>query len=738
MASPQQKFWKLIIDSRLLALEECQQLHAEFRQVSQAPPDDVSALAKWLVGQGVLSRYQARVLLSGKPGPFWIGEYKIVERHDDGQIKGLFEALSRSTGQRVLLFVMPLAAGQDLAKLHALARKVQKAVAATAGQLKETPVFAVQGSLTYAVLSDLTPPPVIEPAPEAPASEPEQPAADWVVEIPVAPSRPRRRRSASTFVGWGVALVMLAAGGAVGWHMYPQWAANGGTDRDKTSTTAANDGASPDESAGSGGEGADGPPTAEDQVAWEVRRPAGAAEPAVEMIADDGQTLWAAPTSGPPLNLGYLPAGPQAILALRPAELVGSVEGAKMLEALGPASGTAAATIQAMTFCQWPELEQLQIGLYPVETGPVQAAFVARLAPGITAETWTERLPNRKPAKHAGKHYIQSGDWAYYLPEAESGRLIVIAPPAEIEKVIDAGGPQWTKEMERLLADTDEQRHFTILGEPLLLLSGAGRTIFVGQLERLAMPLRRFLGARVQAALVSGQVGDELFLELRAYGQADVDPRQLAAHYREELAALPGQFDAYLGTLEPQPYGQAVLQRLPKMLDQLQRFTRSGAEHHQAVLRCYLPAVAGHNLLMGTELALAEVPKSAGKEGKGGGKKSGDVATALAKKVSISFPRDTLEKSLEMLSTEIGVEIVILGSDLQLEGITKNQSFSLDERDQPAVEILTKILKLANSDGKLVYVIKPREAGSEPILFVTTRAAVKKRGETLPPELEKK
>ena len=85
-----------------------------------------------------------------------------------------------------------------------------------------------------------------------------------------------------------------------------------------------------------------------------------------------------------------------------------------------------------------------------------------------------------------------------------------------------------------------------------------------------------------------------------------------------------------------------------------------------------------------------------------------------------------------MLSTEIGVEIVILGSDLQLEGITKNQSFGLDERDQPAVEILTKILKLANSDGKLVYVIKPRQAGGEPIIFVTTRAAAKKRGDPLP------
>jgi hypothetical protein len=141
---------------------------------------------------------------------------------------------------------------------------------------------------------------------------------------------------------------------------------------------------------------------------------------------------------------------------------------------------------------------------------------------------------------------------------------------------------------------------------------------------------------------------------------------------------------------------------------------------------------------MGTELALAEVPKSAGKEGKDKGKKSGDAAAALAQRVSLSFPSETFEKAAELLSTEIGVEIVILGSDLQPEGITKNQRMTLDEREQPAGEILLKMLKMANSDGKLVYVIKPRTAGGAPIIFISTRAAVKKRGDPLPSAFEKK
>jgi hypothetical protein len=39
---------------------------------------------------------------------------------------------------------------------------------------------------------------------------------------------------------------------------------------------------------------------------------------------------------------------------------------------------------------------------------------------------------------------------------------------------------------------------------------------------------------------------------------------------------------------------------------------------------------------------------------------------------------------------------------------------------------------LANPGGKLVYVIKPRDGGHE-ALFITTRAAAKKRGDALPP-----
>jgi hypothetical protein len=97
--------------------------------------------------------------------------------------------------------------------------------------------------------------------------------------------------------------------------------------------------------------------------------------------------------------------------------------------------------------------------------------------------------------------------------------------------------------------------------------------------------------------------------------------------------------------------------------------------------------------------------------------------------------RNTLEASIGILGDDIGIDIVINVKDLQDEGITKNQSFGLDERNVPADEILRKILKQANPDSKLVYIIQGKEIGGEETVYITTQAAVKKRGDKLPPEL---
>jgi len=105
---------------------------------------------------------------------------------------------------------------------------------------------------------------------------------------------------------------------------------------------------------------------------------------------------------------------------------------------------------------------------------------------------------------------------------------------------------------------------------------------------------------------------------------------------------------------------------------------------------------------------------------------------ALKKPLTLKFNRNNLEVTMQLIAEEIGVPIEIIGVDLQLEGITKNQSFGLDE-GPTAEAVLHKVLQKANPDGKLVYVVKQKN-GVETI-FITTRAGAEKRKEKVYPEV---
>jgi hypothetical protein len=108
------------------------------------------------------------------------------------------------------------------------------------------------------------------------------------------------------------------------------------------------------------------------------------------------------------------------------------------------------------------------------------------------------------------------------------------------------------------------------------------------------------------------------------------------------------------------------------------------------------------------------------------------AAAALKIRMAYKTDRKALDTALEEISRRIGVPIVIMGADLQLEGLTKNQSFAMNEPEQTVDELLRKIFVLTEQDpGKLVYQIKPKEPGGPDIIIVTTRAAVEKRKEKL-------
>ena len=208
---------------------------------------------------------------------------------------------------------------------------------------------------------------------------------------------------------------------------------------------------------------------------------------------------------------------------------------------------------------------------------------------------------------------------------------------------------------------------------------------------------------------------------------------------RERIDALPDSVEEWIAALAPHPHGRRLVMRLPGMLRALVANLRSGAEGQVAVLNAYLPRHAGHNLALAGELVLAQAPGAGAAVAATAGATPAaaapqDALAKLKRPMTLVFNRDTLEKSVQMIADEIGVPIEINGGDLQLEGITKNQSFGLSERDSTADAILRVILGKSNAEGKLVYVVR-RQDGAEKI-EITTRAAVAKRGDTLPPAFE--
>lgn len=364
-------------------------------------------------------------------------------------------------------------------------------------------------------------------------------------------------------------------------------------------------------------------------------------------------------------------------------------------------------------------------------------------------ENW---LNFSKPDKFANEEIFQpTKELSAYFHRWEKRPLLLVVGPAELVKESAEHAdrpPPVRREIEKLIRTTDNARQATLLWLPdnaLVVSPPNANTAWA----KLIAGARSFFGDDCRGAVFSFQLTpSNLFIELRIAGPLDTPPQAEAKQIRQQIVQLPTMIEDFLATLDLDSYGRRILLRFPQMLRVTDEFTRSGVDANQAVLRCYLPVEAAHNLLMGAELALAESaspspsPKGsavnvAPRAGQNGNLGTGDsVAQKLKRLTTLSFPNENLEKALNLLADDIQVKVEILGGDLQLDGITKNQPIrDLDEKNKPAEEILRTIMRKANPDGKLVYVIKTPPSGGDEELLITTRAAVVKHGDKLPPEL---
>lgn len=476
----------------------------------------------------------------------------------------------------------------------------------------------------------------------------------------------------------------------------------------------------------------------------------------VANVIESDTLPWASPTSGPSPTLAYLPSGSQLILLARPADVLASDEGRLFLRALGPRAAEAVAALAAISGCPLEAIETIQGGWQAGGPDEVIGGYAIRgrdVLPVATDASLREAWGATTPKEQDGETLYIGRPLSFWLPKAEAGVVLVAAPERMLEQIIavsqerqaarEAGDKaDWRERIEAVLPPgledlvgmLDDSRCLTLFGSPHYLLYD-GRPIFAGPFAKLVDPLGEFFGGDMKAAALSLHFGKATYLEIDCLPPAGMTATRLAKDVAAKIEALADAVEEYCNALDPHPYGRKLVMRLPRMLSAVAGSLRSGGEGRGAVVNCLLPEHAAHNLALAAELAIQQQPAAAAVRSVASSAAApASAADRLQRKLSLVFPSDTLEKTVRMIAEEIGLPIEIRGKDLELDGITKNQSFGLDEQNQTADAILRTILARSNSDGKLVYVI--RNKGGAESIEITTRSAAAKRGDPLPPGFE--
>ncbi len=473
------------------------------------------------------------------------------------------------------------------------------------------------------------------------------------------------------------------------------------------------------------------------------------------VVPDDGQLLWASPTIGAPIDLSGVPPEGQVFVALRPALMLQTEEGKRVLSALGPELEGAKATFEKASGFKLDEVDRLVTTFHNNDGKFPRVSLVVYPVETLETEALLAKLGNPAVAEHEGKKYYTGNGWAFAIPPAATGDVhFIMSDPATIMDGLaqNSAPPILRKEVERLRRVTDAERHVNVLFYPNFLGNNDGLPLFGGGRERAREPLLWLLGDDLQAGAVSLHFDSQFYWELRFISTLSRDKYTLAKEFRERMEQIPDQVLTYIAGMNVPQYWRKLSMKFPPMISQMHAYTRIGVEDEAAVLNGVLPGVAAHNLILGTELAILTSP------GAGGGTA---VATAakpqpktiddiLQMKTSFAFDNTSLEFAMRDLATETGeltkgspVEfaIRILGTDLQLDGITRNMSIrDFKQENKPVGEILTALVMKtstntdpASPEQKLIWVVGPDpDNPSKQIVLITTRKKAAERGNKLP------
>ncbi|MCH5373283.1 MAG: protein kinase, partial [Planctomycetes bacterium] len=234
--------------------------------------------------------------------------------------------------------------------------------------------------------------------------------------------------------------------------------------------------------------------TAPSEVATSEDLPVAADGPFV-LVNDDGQTPWLPPTAGSPISLKFVPPGSQIYVIARPADLIASSEGPRILEAMGPAFASVRSAWETAAGCSLGDVQQLILSLHDGGSDFPRPAIVVRLVQAVEKSELLRRWGDPTPVS-AGEveYYRAASGWSFYVPQESDGPIFVMGPEDQIRDVIEfrSAPPAMRLAMNKLLAASDDRRQLTILFSPnelIVNLFRDGRQLSMCDPRKIREPL---------------------------------------------------------------------------------------------------------------------------------------------------------------------------------------------------------------------------------------------------------
>ncbi|MEQ8786453.1 MAG: protein kinase [Pirellulaceae bacterium] len=488
-----------------------------------------------------------------------------------------------------------------------------------------------------------------------------------------------------------------------------------------------------------------------------VKPPNGGAEVPVSgieritVVPDDGELLWDSPTRGAPITLDYAPSGSMVYLVVRPADMIASGEGDKVLRALGPDFAALREKWETASGYRLEEIEQLLVTIHSDGAAGVRPAFVVRPVSPIVLDDAMKRWGDPQSTVSDGERYYQANGWAFYIPPSGGDKVFTMAAEPEIADVIEKRGvPLVNSEISMLLKATDADRHVNALFDPFFINNPEGQKLFSGPLAKLRPELTWFIGEEdVRSSLISMHFAPSFYVEMRILGDGG-DPFDVAKNLRQRLGEVPAGIEQYMTRINASTYWKKLSYRLVPMVGSLRKQTRVGTSGDEAVVNAILPQYTASNLVLGAELLTTSTPGAAAVATAAPTKKTPQsIEELLAVKTTIEFPQHDLINAIAVVKEDLldtysdlpfAFDIKMNGTHLMEEGITQNQAVrDFNMQDKSIAEILTAMVMKANpvttvkepteEDQKLLWVLDPTAKGA---ILVTTRKAAKREGYKLP------